>query len=348
LQSQHISTPVFEKPADMVQRLGAIQSQDYAAAKWAVGMRLQNATDEVLEEAFDAGSILRTHVMRPTWHFVTPADIRWMLELTAPRVNALAAGMYRNLELDKATFARCNKLLTKALQGGNYLMRTELMTILEKAKIVTTGLRGAHIMFRAELDGIVCSGPRKGKQFTYALLEERAPQARILKREEALGELTQRYFTGHGPATVADFVWWSGLTVADARKGLEIVGQRLMQEVAAGQTYWFAADAAPVKSSSACLLPTYDEYTVGYKDRAAIIAVEHEQLSLRGNVIFSPQVLINGRTVGVWQRTLQKGAVAVAISPFTPLSKAQLQRVTAAAKRYAKFLGLELRLTITK
>lgn len=348
MQVQHISVPVFEKPADIVQRMGAVQSKDYAGAKWAVGMRLQNATDEVLEQAFTAGSILRTHVMRPTWHFVTPADIRWMLELTAPRVNALAAGMYRNLELDKATFARCNKLLAKALQGGNYLMRTELMAMLERAKIVTTGLRGAHIMFRAELDGIVCSGPRKGKQFTYALLEERAPQARILKREEALGELTLRYFAGHGPATVADFVWWSGLTVADARKGLDIVGRQLMQEIKDGQTYWFAPDAMPVKSNAACLLSAYDEYTVGYKDRGAMIAAGHEQQVSRGNVIFSPQVLINGRTVGVWQRTLQKDTVAVTVSPFTPLGKTQLQSVTAAAKRYAKFLGLELRLSIAK
>lgn len=348
MQSQHISVPVFEKPADIVQQLGAVQSQDYAGAKWAIGMRLQDATDAVLEEAFDAGSILRTHVMRPTWHFVTPADIRWMLELTAPRVNALAAGMYRNLELDKATFTRCNKLLAKALQGDNYLMRTELMTLLEKAKIVTTGLRGTHIMFRAELDGIVCSGPRKGKQFTYALLEERAPQAKILKREEALGELTLRYFNGHGPATVADFVWWSGLTATDARKGLDIVGRQLTPETIAGQIYWCAPGTIPVKSNAACLLPAYDEYTVGYRDRSAMIIAEHEQQVSRGNVIFSPQVLINGRTVGVWQRTLQKDTVTVTISPFTPLNKVQLQSVTAAAKRYAKFLGLALRLSVTK
>src|SRR5213078_2598445 len=240
--------------------------------KWALGLRLQGVTDDDIEQAFTAGAILRTHVMRPTWHFVSPADVRWLLALTAPRVHAASAYYNRKLELDDAVFRYTNAVLANALQGEKQLTRDELASALQQAGIVTEGeQRVTHIMMRAELDGIICSGARRGKQFTYALLAERAPQARTLARDEALAELTMRYFTSHGPATVQDFVWWSGLTVADARAGIESLKSQLVQEVIDGQIYWFSASTPPAKvSSSTYLLPYFDEYTVGYTDRSAV------------------------------------------------------------------------------
>jgi len=214
LHNQHITRRTLETPQALVEWLGAVQAQDFAAAKWALGLRLQGVTDDDIEQAFTDGAILRTHVMRPTWHFVSPADIRWLLALTAPHVRAASAYYNRKLELDDAVFRRTNAVLANALQGGKQLTRDELASALQQAGIATDGeQRVTYIMMRAELDGVICSGARRGKQFTYALLAERAQQARTLDRDEALAELTMRYFTSHGPATIQDFVWWSGLTV---------------------------------------------------------------------------------------------------------------------------------------
>jgi len=193
LQHQRLAQNPLATPAEIVTWLGAVQAQEYAGAKWALGLRLPNATDEVLERAFAEGTILRTHVLRPTWHFVTPADIRWLLDLSAPRVTAANAHMYRQLELDPALFARSHAVMAGALQGGRYLTRAEIGSALARSGIAADGLRLVYLLMRAELDAVVCSGPRRGNQVTYALLEERATPARRLPREEALAELTQRY-----------------------------------------------------------------------------------------------------------------------------------------------------------
>src|SRR5712691_7225652 len=273
LHNQLITRPMFEKPEDVVRWLGAVQSQDYAAAKWALGLRMQGVTDNAIEQAFADGAIIRTHVMRPTWHFVAPADIRWLLALTAPRINALNAYYYRKLELDDALFRHSNTVLANALQGGKQLTRSELASVLQQAGIAADNLlRSTYIIMRAELDGIICSGARRGKQFTYALLDERVPPTRNLDRDEALAEFARRYFTSHGPAALQDFVWWSGLSVADARAGLAMVTSQLIHEVVGGQTYWFSTSTAPAHdlSRTIYLLPNFDEYTVGYTDRSAV------------------------------------------------------------------------------
>jgi len=349
LHNQLITRRTFEKPGDVVEWLGAVQAQDYAAAKWAVGLRLQGTTDDDIEQAFTRGAILRTHLMRPTWHFVSPADIRWILALTAPRVNAVNAYYYRKLTLDDAVFMHSNAVLAKALQGGKQFTRPELVSVLQQAGIATDDLqRFTHIMMRAELDGIVCSGARRGKQFTYALLDERAPQARTLNRDEALAEFARRYFTSHGPATLQDFVWWSGLTVADARAGLEMVTSQLMHEVVDGQTYWFSMSTPPAKdlSQAAYLLPNYDEYIVGYTDRSAVFDASHtNKLDPRGNVLFNHTIVMDGRVVGTWKRTIKKDAVIITPSLFTPLNDAQTRTFAAAANRYGAFLDMSVNLT---
>src|SRR5882724_2266639 len=242
IHNQHLSSTEFKKPADLVKWMGAVQAQDYYGAKWALAQRMKDATDETIEKAFANGDILRTHVMRPTWHFVTPADIRWLLKLTAPRVNAACSHNYRKFELDASVFKRTNKVLAGALRNGRQLTRQTLRTAVERAGIAADNLiRFIHILIRAELDEVICSGARKGKQFTYALLDERAPQTKTFTRDEALAELARRYFTSHGPATLQDFTWWSGLSAADARAGLDMVKSGFIREDADAQTYWFAA-----------------------------------------------------------------------------------------------------------
>lgn len=349
LYNQHIAAPEYESPAEVVRWLGAVQAQDYAAAKWAVGLRMKAGSDAVLDQAFADGSILRTHVMRPTWHFVTPADIRWMLELTSKRINAAMSYNFRRLGLDAAVFKRSSSAFVKALQGGKQLTRLELVSILEQRGIKTDNLGFLHILMRAELDLIICSGARRGNQFTYALLDERAPHAKSLKRDEALAELTRRYFTSHGPATAKDFTWWSGLTLADAKSGLELLKSEMANEVVDGRTYWGAASTRPVRElpRTAYLLPNYDEYMVGYTDRAAVIDSQHaEKLEAWGVYLLNPAIVIEGKIVGTWKRTLHKKTVVIEPRLLTSLNKPDTRALVKAADRYARFLELPLVLSL--
>ena len=346
LSNQHLAGNPLEKPEEVVAWLGAVQAQDYAGAKWAVGQRVEGADETTLDQAFNEGKILRTHVMRPTWHFVVPADIRWLLELTAPRVNQVNAYMYRQLELDEALFVRSNNAIAEALVGGKYLTRPELGAVLGRVGIAAEGMRLGYIIHRAELEAVVCSGPRRGKQFTYALLEERAPQAKSLPYDEALAELTKRYFTSHGPAMAKDFAWWSGLTLADVRAGLEMVKDALVQETIGNQTYWLSPDRPLViaPSPAAHLLPNYDEYLISYRDGRYTIDPKYVQLFALRNVVFSHFVVVDGRVVGSWKRTFQKKRVVITLRLFEPVNEAQSQAIRAAAERFGRFLGLPVTL----
>jgi len=221
LLNQHLASPHFIQPADIVYYMGAIQAQDYVGGKWAIAQRLKGATDKTIEDAFTNGSIIRTHVMRPTWHFVHPKDIRWMIQLTAPRIMAIAGTQHRQFQLNNSIFSKCEKAIQQAMEGGKQLIRNEIVEALEQAGVATNEQRFIHIMMQMELIGLVCSGGRQGKQFTYTLLDERVPATKPLDKQEALAALAERYFTSHGPATLQDYVWWSGLTVADAKTGLE-------------------------------------------------------------------------------------------------------------------------------
>ena len=272
LRAQRLAAAGFARPEEVVRWMVAVQAQEYPDAKWALGLRMRRGNDASIERAFAAGHILRTHVMRPTWHFVAPADIRWLLALTGPRVSTAIASYNRKLELDAGVFRRSRRAIARALRGGAQLTRQELKAVLQRAGIHADGVqRLAHIVMQAELDAVICSGARRGKQFTYALLDGRVPPARALSRDEALAELTRRYFISHGPAQVQDFAWWSGLTVADVRAGLEMVAPDLARDSVAGRTYWFSPSVPAIRPRppAAFLLPLYDEYLIAYKDRSA-------------------------------------------------------------------------------
>jgi hypothetical protein len=343
LHNQLLSQTKLTEPSQVVEWLGAVQAQDYAGAKWALGQRLKGMNDSAIEQAFTEGQILRTHVMRPTWHFVTPADIRWMLMLTAPRVHATNAFMYRKLELDQAILKKSYGVLEKTLQGNKQLTRSELASVFEKAGISAEGLRLGYFMMSAELDGVICSGARRGKQFTYALLEERAPQVKPLDRDEALAELMRRYFATRGPATLQDFTWWSGLTMADAKNGIEMVKSQLVKEVLNRQTYWFADSISPAReiSPTAHLLPNYDEYFIGFKDRSAIGDVA-KRAGIKGDdpALIAHVIILDGQIVGGWRRTIKKDAVTIELNLITKLTKVEKRAVAEAANRYGRFLGL--------
>jgi len=341
LHNQHIAGATFEQPGAVVAWLGAVQAQDYLGALWAVGLRMRNAFEADIERALADGTIIRTWPMRGTLHFVAGADVRWMLELLTPRIVAGAARrLRRQAGLDEATFSRSQELFARALQGGQRLTRNAMYKVLEADGISTAGQRGLHILWRLAQDGFICFGAREGKQQTFALLDEWAPRQSRMAREEALAELAGRYFTSHGPATLQDFAWWSGLTTADARDGLEMAKRRLAPETINGQTYWLASstpaakDAAPI----AYLLPAYDEYTVAYKDRSAALNPDYAKHANYGHGIFNPTIVVDGQIVGTWKRTLKKDALAITATPFAKLKRAETHAFTEAANHYGKFL----------
>lgn len=332
LVNQKLSTADFKKPADVVRWFGAVQAQDFNAAKWALGLRMAAATDALVETAFNEGQIVRTHLLRPTWHFVAPEDIRWLLELTAPRVNLKCGPNYRKYELDHAVFKRTNKLFVKSLRGGKHLTRAALKTVLNKSGVnVDDPVRLAHVLLRAELDGLVCSGPRMGKQFTYALLEERVAPTKTLSRDEALTKLTQRYFTSHGPATLQDFVWWSGLTVADAKQGIALTEGDLRKALVVDKIYWAPRSVSIVSRAkhSAHLLPAFDEYTVAYKDRQLVLN-GHNKITAWN--LLGPIIIVDGKVAGTWKPT-------TTVNIFDGTTKTERSAIAKAAERYALFCG---------
>lgn len=347
LTSQQLAGTPHPTAAALVSCMGALQAQDYAMSKWAVGMRLPGSTDSSVEAALNAGSILRTHVLRPTWHLVSAEDIYWMLELTGPHVKRIMQSSNKRLGLSEDVFKHSQRIMEDVLRG-QHLTREELMAEMVKQDIAIEPLRAVHLMMRAELDGLVCSGAVKGKQQTYALLSERVPNRTVFSRERAIEELARRYFTSHAPATLQDFTWWSGLPVADARAGLESMQRECMTELIDGHTYYFAPALLQNDHSqpSAHLFPAFDEFLISYKTRHVTIAAGHQAHAFTSNGIFRPTIAVNGETVGTWKRTIQKDTVVIEPSFFSKPDARLLRLVARAAEPYGTFLEKKVLLKV--
>ncbi len=348
LAAQRLTSPTFRTPASVVSWFGAMQAQDYLGALWAVGLRMAAATETLVERALADRSIIRTWPMRGTLHFVAAADARWMLQVLGPRSLFRNARRLKNeFDLDRAVFSRAEKVIVKALRDGRQLQRDALYQLLDDAGIDTANQRGLHIVFQLAHQQLICFGAREGKQQTFALLDEWIPATRAWTREEALAEAANRYFTSHGPATVRDFAWWSGLTAGDSQEALALAQSGLEHEVIEGRTYWFAAPrrapAGPTPRS--WLLPAWDEFTVAYKDRSAVIDPAHRTLAVTRNGIINAAMVVDGRVVGSWKRVLRNGQVVITPGPFSPLPKAARAALVPAVRRYGQFLGVPAVLT---
>ncbi len=345
LVSQRISDPVAISAGELVAALGAVQAQDYRAALWAIGLRLRDFTEAQVERALAGHTIVRTWPLRGTLHFVAAADVRWMLALLAPRTMAAASGRHRQLGLGSDDFARSREILAGVLRGDRRMSRGEVLGALEEGGVSAAGQRGIHILARLCQEGLLCLGPLHGRQQAFVLLEEWVPPGRVLDRDEALAELAGRYFAGHGPATLQDFVWWTGLKVADARAALEMAATSLASVTQDGTVYWMSrevlATGVPLRARSrVALLPAFDEYLLGYRDRSAVLArAAGAKLAPFANGRFHPIIVVGGRVAGTWRRVVDKGTVRVEASPFRPLTKAANAALRAAAERYVGFLG---------
>ncbi|HNP72259.1 MAG TPA: winged helix DNA-binding domain-containing protein [Kouleothrix sp.] len=349
LASQHIAHPGAARAAEAVARLGAVQAQDYLGALWAVGLRTPGATEPAIEQALAEREIVRTWPMRGTLHIVAAADARWMLELLASRVVSRSGARRRELGIDAAALAASAKVVAGALVGGRQLTRSALYEQLEQAGIATGGSRGLHILGYLAHERLICFGARAGKQPTFVLLEEWLPAAPALARDEALAMLALRYFTGHGPATVQDLTWWAGLTLGEARAAIGSVAGQLARATVGGQEYFFAPGlaAGAADPAEAFLLPPFDEFLVGYRDRSAMLDPAHTNLVTPGsNGIFNPIVVIGGRVLGTWKRAFAKKSVVLSFSAFAHFSAGQARAIEAAAERYAAFLGLPAEIQI--
>jgi hypothetical protein len=342
LYTQHLAGSPLDSPADVVRHLGAVQAQDYAASAWGIGQRVRACVLADVERAYASGAILRTHALRPTWHFVMPEDLRWLQQLTAGRVRAALAYYDRQLEVDASARRRANRVFEKALSPGRHLTRAELGRALAGSGADATGQRLGHLIMHAELDALVCSGAPRGKQHTYALVDERAPSVTRMTRDDALAELCRRYFMGHGPALARDLAWWSGLTVADARQGIEMNREWLTSETIEGRTYWFAPPSAPprLRKPVIHLLPNYDEYLIAFKDHAA----SFEGRAPPGSVALYDMlarhiVVMDGWVIGGWRPARQKGGVRIGTRLLRALDASQERALRAAAERYGRFAG---------
>ncbi len=368
LYNQQITKTKFHRPEEIIEWQGAVQSQDYLGGLWGIGLRLPGSTLADIEKALTDRKIIRTWPMRGTLHFVPAGDARWMLELLAPRVIRRNARRYKELGLTEEIFERSKELFTKALEGGRQLTRDGLYKVLDSGGIDPDGQRGYHIVGHLAQKGVICFGSREGHQQTFVLLDEWVndstdstdstdttdnTNSKRLGRDEALAELARRYFTSHGPATLQDFVWWTGLTAADAKAGLEtaMAKSHFMQEVVDGKLYYFPAstlssitaisdkDRLPI----ACLLPNYDEYMIGYKDRSAMFPVLPKISGSQGNIAFNHTIIIDGIAVGGWRRESKRkdskdNGIVIKTRLFMPLDKAEKEALATAANRYGEFL----------
>jgi len=341
LANQHISRPAFSDAADVVRWLGAVQAQDYLGALWALGLRSKQTTEASVEAAITRRAIIRTWPMRGTLHFVAAEDARWMLPLLTPKVITSAASRFRGLGLDAAVFARAARIAEQAMAGGTCVRRERMYELWNDAGVATHDSRGLHLLGYLAQTGLICFGPRDGKQHTFTLLEEWLPPTSRLEREEALGALARRYFTSHGPASVHDFSWWSGLTVTEARAAVGSVKSELESEEIDGRTLWFAP--GPLTRGGvdkAYLLPAWDEYTVAYRDRTDVLDPKYATKVNAGGGVLKPVVVIRGEVVGSWQRTIAKGRALVRPLLFKRLERKDWDAIEKAAVVYGKFIGL--------
>jgi hypothetical protein len=343
-----LSEPRDTDPAAVVSRFGALQSQDYGPATWSLAQRVPGLTQVAADRLFDDGGLLRTHVLRPTWHFTAPQDLRWLLALTAPRVHRLNAYYYRRSGLDAAALEASKAVIAGALADGAPRVRGDLLAALAAAGLPSAGIAGPYTMMNAELDGVVVSGPRIGKQQSYQLLEARVPPAPAAQAAleadpgAALAELTYRFFASHGPATVKDLAAWASLTVTDVRRGLDLAGDRLTSVVVDGRTFWFEppADPRPAPSPAVHLLQAYDEYLVGHAESKDLISADGTTAGVWGErSMFNGVVILDGRVAGSWRRTVRRDRLAVEVKALRPFEGAARDALQAAAEAQGAFLG---------
>jgi hypothetical protein len=344
LNNQQLIHSKFDQPGDLVKWMGAVQAQDFFGSLWAINIRLNKFLKESdVEKAISDKTIVRSWPMRGTLHFCAPEDLRWMIKYLTPRVFARYKSILEKDGIDIKQRTKAKKVFEKILEGGNQLTRDEMYEALEKAKVSTKGTRGLHLLGTAAQDGLICFGPRAGKQHTFVLVDEWIPSnASMPSKDEAMAELARRYIRSHGPVVAEDFAWWAGLNKGEANAAFQSIANELETAVVNEKEFWFdpaSADAKP-KPGKAYLLPTYDEYGIAYKNRDEFI--HNDEYRLVGG-LFTSAIMMNGKMIGTWRRVLEKKSVEFEFKPFQKFTTAQKKSIQTDVKRYGKFLSQPVR-----
>ncbi len=339
LFNQQIYTQQYKNVVELVEWMGAIQAQDFLMAKWAIGLRIKNNTEQIIEEAFNNGEIIRTHIMRPTWHIVSAHDLTWMMSLTSQRILNSAKGRQTELELTDEILIKCTKIVEKSLSIETNLTRSEIAEILNKHKIITNENRLSHILFYLELKSVICSGPIINNKLSYALFHKRVQYIKNLTFDEALAELAVRYFKSHGPATINDFIWWSGLSSREAKIAIESNKSKFITENIGSEKYLFSEPLQINLKNTVSLLPAYDEFLISYKNRSASISEHIVKQAISSNGIFWPIITINGQVEGIWKRSIRKNNVEIELKFFTSMNKSNKELIKMEIEKFEHFIG---------
>ena len=350
LHNQQLTQPTFSDPALLLQHMGALQAQHYGMVQYAAGLRLNGGTRTAVTTALDQGQLIRTHVLRPTWHLAAASTLPLLLQLSASRIWSAARRTWARRGINEALFKKCFAVFRKALKGGRSLTRTELVAALKKSGIQLEGENAiAHVLMAAELQELLCSGPDKGKKTTYALYKDRVPETALLSRAQALGQLAATYCKSRGPVTVDDFSWWSGLTLTEARKGVALAGAQLQSEQADRKTYWWGRQQPePASIPRALLLPAFDELLIAYRDRSLWMESHMRSGVISSNGIFWPVVLLNGKVAGLWKQTEKKQQLEITVQWFKRQLRKDQDAVAAAADALTRFTGKSVDLKFSR
>ncbi|MDU1891027.1 MAG: winged helix DNA-binding domain-containing protein [Dysgonomonas sp.] len=339
LLSQQLVNPSFNNPKDLVSWMGAVQAQDYKMVKWALGLRLGSATIKDVEDSLHSGEIIRTHIMRPTWHLVPAEDLRWMMLLTGKRIKAAHRSYGYHRFIDDELCNKGNDHIVKILEGNNHLTKQEIGEELIKAGIAADPAHIAHFIMSAEVDGLICSGADKKNKVTYALLDERIPPTKELHKEEALTKIALRYFKSHSPASLNDFVWWSGLLITEAREAIKLIESELIKDKFSNDNLFVHQSYKECKEHEDTLhfLPSYDEYIISYKDRTAVLPLEHQPKAFTNYGIFYPIIMHKGKIVGNWKKATKKGGPIIETTFFDKKIKIDKALIKKAEEKYRAF-----------
>jgi hypothetical protein len=346
LVNQQIVETNFQSADKVVNWMGAVQAQDFAMSKLAVGLRFRNSTETEVNTALNNAEIIRTHLLRPTWHLVSPEDIYWMLELSVPKLKSLLKPRLKELELTQPILKKCFNILESTLFQNKSLTRKAIVNLFEKAKIKTDENRSSHILMQAEFDGLICSGLNVNNDTTYALLEERVPAKTKFNKDELSGKLAKKYFQSHSPATIDDFIWWSGLNVKEARKAMDSIKPGFISERIGESEFWYSNDnpSSDKIKKDIFLLPAYDEFIISYKNRdASLTSVEHKK-AISVNGLFRPTVIQNGKVIGIWKRSIVKDKLEIEVELFNPQSVSTKNNIEKSALQLGVFWNKNMKL----
>lgn len=324
-----------------VRHLLALQAQDLPGARWAIGVRTPGTTERDVAAVLDAGEIVRSWAQRGTLHIVPPEDLGWMLGLTAARMRRQYGGVLARLGIDDEVLARARRVAERATSAGP-VPRRRLLELLDEGGVDTSEQRGTHTILQLATQRVIVHGPMEGAQPTFAAYDARVPAPAIEDRDEALAVYARRYLAGHGPATVRDLAWWSGLTLTDARRGLAAVQHEFAALESDGATYWHAPGLEPAPRG-VLALAGFDETLLGYQDRSAPLHPEHaSSIVPGGNGMFLPTVVVDGEVVATWRRTAVRGRDEVAVTPLgTPLGQRDAVGLRRAVASWSAFTGRE-------